>query len=115
MLGLVQDYLSPSSFLTEPIAKHERVIKMPNIDIYTKAYCPYCTHALALLKSKQLSYNEIKIDGDMNKRSAMIERSNGGYTVPQIFIDDVHVGGCDQLVALERNNQLDALLEEKQY
>jgi len=88
---------------------------MPNIDIYTKAYCPYCTHALALLKGKQLTYNEIKIDGDMNMRSAMIERSNGGYTVPQIFIDDVHVGGCDQLVALEMNNQLEALLEEKQY
>jgi len=88
---------------------------MPNIDIYTKAYCPYCTHAIALLKGKGLAYNEIRIDGDMTMRSAMIERSNGGYTVPQIFINDVHVGGCDQLVALERNNQLDALLEEKQY
>ena len=91
----------------------DRELQMPNIDIYTKAYCPYCTHALALLKSKQLSYNEIKIDGDMNKRNVMIERSNGSYTVPQIFINEVHVGGCDELVTLERNNQLDALLEEK--
>ncbi|KGJ91136.1 glutaredoxin 3 [Colwellia psychrerythraea] len=83
---------------------------MAKIDIYTKAYCPYCTHALGLLKSKSVEYNEIKIDGDMTKRSAMIERSNGGYTVPQIFINDAHVGGCDQLVALEMNSQLDALL-----
>jgi len=86
---------------------------MARIEIYTKEYCPYCTHAVALFKSKQSEYNEIKIDGDMEMRSTMIERSNGGYTVPQIFINDVHIGGCDQLVALERNNQLDALLEAK--
>ncbi|WP_019027132.1 glutaredoxin 3 [Colwellia piezophila] len=84
---------------------------MAKIDIYTKAYCPYCTHALGLLKNKSVAYNEIKIDGDMAIRSTMIERSNGGYTVPQIFINDVHVGGCDQLVALEMNNQLDVLLD----
>jgi len=88
-------------------------MKMARIEIYTKEYCPYCTHAVALFKSKQSEYNEIKIDGDMEMRSTMIERSNGGYTVPQIFINDVHIGGCDQLVALERNNQLDALLEAK--
>ena len=83
---------------------------MPNIDIYTKAYCPYCTHAISLLKEKSLAYNEIKIDGDMTKRNLMIERSNGSYTVPQIFINDVHVGGCDELVALEMSKQLDTLL-----
>jgi len=83
---------------------------MVKIEIYTKAYCPYCTHALALLKSKSLDYQEIKIDGDMALREVMIERSHGSYTVPQIFIDDVHIGGCDQLVALERNDKLDALL-----
>ena len=86
---------------------------MAKVEIYTKAYCPYCTHALALLKSKSAEYNEIKIDGDMAMRSTMIERSNGGYTVPQIFINDVLVGGCDELVALERGNQLDALLDAK--
>ena len=86
---------------------------MAKVEIYTKEYCPYCTHAVALLKSKQTEYNEIKIDGDMEMRSTMIERSNGGYTVPQIFINDVHIGGCDQLVALERNTQLDALLDAK--
>jgi glutaredoxin 3 len=86
---------------------------MAKVEIYTKAYCPYCTHALDLLKNKSTDYNEIKIDGDMAMRSAMIERSNGGYTVPQIFINDVLIGGCDQLVALERGNQLDALLDVK--
>jgi len=86
---------------------------MAKVEIYTKAYCPYCTHALALLKNKSADYNEIKIDGDMAMRSVMIERSNGGYTVPQIFINDVLVGGCDELVALERGNQLDALLDVK--
>ena len=86
---------------------------MANVEIYTKVYCPYCTHALALLKNKSADYNEIKIDGDMAMRSTMIERSNGGYTVPQIFINDVLVGGCDELVALERNNQLDALVDAK--
>jgi glutaredoxin 3 len=89
------------------------MIEMAKVEIYTKAYCPYCTHALALLKNKSADYNEIKIDGDMTMRNTMIERSNGAYTVPQIFINDVLVGGCDQLVALERNNQLDALLNAK--
>ena len=84
---------------------------MAKVEIYTKAYCPFCTHALALLKSKSVDYTEIKIDGDMTMRSAMIERSNGSYTVPQIFINDAHVGGCDQLVALERADKLDALLD----
>ncbi|MGV2873746.1 glutaredoxin 3 [Colwellia sp. E150_009] len=90
---------------------------MAKVDIYTKAYCPFCSHAMALLEQKQLQtpslqVNEISIDGDVALREKMIERSKGGYTVPQIFIDDVHVGGCDQLVALDRNNQLDALLSE---
>jgi glutaredoxin 3 len=90
---------------------------MAKVDIYTKAYCPFCSHALALLEHKlaafpSLQINEMSIDGDMALREKMIERSNGGSTVPQIFIDDVQVGGCDQLVALEQNNQLDELLAE---
>jgi glutaredoxin 3 len=84
---------------------------MAKVEIYTKAYCPYCTHALALLEGKSANYTEIKIDGDMVMRNTMIERSNGAYTVPQIFINDVHVGGCDDLIALDRNSQLDALLD----
>jgi len=83
---------------------------MPKIDIYTKVFCPYCTHALNLLKSKAVDFNEIKIDGDMSMRELMIDRANGSYTVPQIFINDTHIGGCDDLVALESTNKLDALL-----
>jgi glutaredoxin 3 len=83
---------------------------MSKVEIYTKAYCPYCTHALALLKQKSVNFEEIKIDGNSALRSAMIERSQGAYTVPQIFINNEHVGGCDQLVALETNSQLDTLL-----
>ncbi len=70
---------------------------------------------MALLKHKlsahpSLQIDEINIGGDMALREKMIERSQGGYTVPQVFIDDVHIGGCDQLVALEMNQQLDPLL-----
>ena len=83
---------------------------MPKIDIYTKAFCPYCMHALNLLKRKSVDYNEIKIDSDMAMRDVMIKRASGCYTVPQIFINDTHIGGCDDLVTLERSNQLDALL-----
>ncbi len=83
---------------------------MPKIDIYTKMFCPYCTHALNLLESKSVNFNEIKIDGDNAMREIMIERAKGSYTVPQIFINDIHIGGCDDLVALERSKKLDALL-----
>ena len=83
---------------------------MAKIDIYTKATCFFCARAKALLEQKGVSFNGIKIDANPELRPKMIERSNGGYTVPQIFIDDVHIGGCDQLMALEKNNQLDALL-----
>ena len=88
---------------------------MAKVDIYTKAYCPYCTRAMALLEHKSAAHSSLQIerlsiDSDMAQREKMIARSNGGYTVPQIFIDDVHIGGCDQLVALEMNQQLDALL-----
>ena len=90
---------------------------MAKVEIYTKAYCPFCSRAIALLEHKaadfpELTVEEISIDRDMALREKMIARSNGGYTVPQIFINDVHVGGCDQLVALEINNQLDTLLAE---
>lgn len=92
---------------------------MAKVDIYTKAYCPFCSHAIALLEQKQSAYpslqiSEISIDGDMALREKMIARSKGAYTVPQIFIDDVHVGGCDQLVDLERKSELDALLAKNE-
>ena len=90
---------------------------MAKVEIYTKGYCPFCTHAIALLEDKAaalpiLKIEEISIGSDMTLREKMIARSNGSYTVPQIFINDVHIGGCDQLVALEMNHKLDALLAE---
>ena len=86
---------------------------MAKVEIYTKKYCPYCTKAIALLKHKLADFQEIKIDGDTALRELMIERSQGSYTVPQIFINDVHVGGCDELESLERANKLDASLAVK--
>ncbi len=79
------------------------------VDIYTKATCFYCMRAKALLDEKQVSFNEIKIDNDNDLRNEMIKRS-GGVTVPQIFIGDEYVGGCDDLFALHAANKLDELL-----
>jgi len=80
------------------------------IEIYTSRYCPYCHAAKALLKRKGVEFTEIEIDRDWERRDEMIDRANGSVTVPQIFIDDVHVGGSDDLHALERAGKLDALL-----
>ncbi|WP_076417764.1 glutaredoxin 3 [Colwellia sp. UCD-KL20] len=84
---------------------------MPVVDIYTKVTCPYCMRAKALLAQKNVTFNEIKIDGDNDLRNKMIERSNGAYTVPQIFFDDNHIGGCDDLYALHTSGKLDELLK----
>ena len=83
---------------------------MPPVEIYTTRYCPYCTAAKALLKRKGVDYTEIDVAGDWELRDKMVQRANGGYTVPQIFIGAVHVGGSDDLHALEDAGKLDALL-----
>lgn len=83
---------------------------MAKIEIYTKAFCPYCTRAKALLDGKQAEYEEFDITMGGPKRQEMIERANGGTTVPQIFIDGKHIGGSDDLAALERRGALDPLL-----
>lgn len=80
------------------------------VDIYTKTTCPYCFRAKALLTQKGVEFNEIKIDFDAALRDQMIERAQGGFTVPQIFINDQHVGGCDDLYALEAQGKLNTLL-----
>jgi glutaredoxin 3 len=85
---------------------------MPAVDIYTTRICPYCHAAKALLKRKGVSYNEIDVGADMELREKMIERSNGRMTVPQIFVGAVHVGGNDDLQALERAGKLDPLLAD---
>jgi glutaredoxin 3 len=83
---------------------------MPAVTIYTKAWCPYCDAAKDLLRSKNVAFEEISVDGDPQGQSAMAERANGRRTVPQIFIGENHVGGCDDLYALERAGKLDPLL-----
>lgn len=84
---------------------------MQNIEIYTKGYCPYCKRAKALLEAKGAEYTDFEIDKQPELRSTMIDRANGGSTVPQIFIGETHVGGCDDLFALESAGKLDALLQ----
>jgi glutaredoxin 3 len=81
-----------------------------SIEIYTKTFCPYCWRAKALLESKGLDYREISVDFGGEVRQQMIQRANGRTTVPQIFISEHHVGGCDDLMALEREGLLDELI-----
>jgi len=84
---------------------------MTTVDIYTKQTCPFCFRAKALLAEKNVEFNEIKIDSDTELRAKMIERSNGAYTVPQIFFNENHIGGCDDLFALQASGELDGLLK----
>ena len=79
------------------------------IEIYTKAFCPYCWRAKQLLEAKGVEYLEIAVDYGGEVRERMIERAKGRTTVPQIFIREQHVGGCDDLMALERAGRLDDL------
>jgi glutaredoxin 3 len=83
---------------------------MARIEIYTTRYCPYCQSAKALLARKGAAYSEIDVTGDPEGRSQMVKRANGRMTVPQIFIGPTHVGGSDELYALERTGALDPLL-----
>ena len=86
---------------------------MPPVEIYTTRYCPYCVSAKALLKRKGVAFTEIDLAGNWERRDEMIQRANGRTTVPQIFIGAVHVGGCDDLHALERAGKLDPLLADQ--
>lgn len=83
---------------------------MPKIEIYTKLLCPFCTRAKKLLDSKGAAYEERDISMGGPLRAEMLARAKGRSTVPQIFIGDTHVGGSDDLAALEREGRLDALL-----
>lgn len=84
---------------------------MATVEIYTKAWCPYCTRALRLLGEKGVSPQEHDITMGGPKRQEMIQRANGRTTVPQVFIDGRHIGGSDDLAALDRAGKLDPLLE----
>jgi glutaredoxin 3 len=83
---------------------------MAKIDIYTKFLCPYCARAKALLDRKGSEYHEIDVTTDRAGFDAMVQRAHGKRTVPQIFIDDQHVGGSDELAELDRRGGLDPLL-----
>jgi glutaredoxin 3 len=86
---------------------------MQPVEIYTTGFCPYCVAAKSLLKRKGVDFKEISVSGDHAKRQEMVQRANGRMTVPQIFIGETHVGGSDDLHALERAGKLDALLQGK--
>lgn len=86
---------------------------MPAVEIYTSRFCPYCEAAKALLTKKGVAFAEIDVDRHAGKRAEMVRRAGGGMTVPQIFIGTVHVGGCDELHALERAGRLDSLLAQE--
>lgn len=83
---------------------------MPMVEIYTKTTCPYCWRAKHLLTTKGVTYREIVVDFGGPEKQVMIQRAKGRMTVPQIFIGDRHVGGCDDLMALERSGKLDELI-----
>lgn len=83
---------------------------MANITIYSTPFCPYCAMAKRLLKAKGAKYDDIDLFSQPGRRSEMLERANGRHTVPQIFINETHVGGFDDLNALERAGKLDPLL-----
>jgi glutaredoxin 3 len=84
---------------------------MPRVEIYTTPFCPYCRWAKELLRKKHVEFSEIDVSRDRELRQEMTARANGRTTVPQIFIGPTHVGGCDDLYALDEAGKLDPLLE----
>lgn len=86
---------------------------MPKIKIYTTPICPYCVRAKALLKKKGATFDEVDVFMDADARQEMEDKTNGARTVPQIFIGEKHVGGCDDLYALESEGRLDPLLNAR--
>ena len=85
---------------------------MPHVEVFSGPYCPYCDKAKALLNKKNIAFEEFNVKSDEVKLSEMLERSNGRKTIPQIFINGQHIGGCDDLYALDGAGKLDALLKD---
>lgn len=84
---------------------------MKKVLVYSKHNCPYCTRAKELLKGKKIEFEEINVQDFPEEKEIMIKRTNGKKTFPQIFIDGVSIGGCDELHQLENNKELDSLLD----
>jgi glutaredoxin 3 len=89
----------------------EEEFRVPKVEIYTKMTCGFCVRAKRLLDMKKVVYEEIPVDLGGARKAEMVERSGGRMTVPQIFIDGKHIGGCDALMALEYDGKLDELLD----
>ena len=85
---------------------------MPKITVYSGQNCPYCVRAKQLLQQKGVAYDEFDVRADAVARAEMLAKSGGKQTIPQIFINDKHLGGCDDLYALDRAGQLDGLLRD---
>ena len=83
---------------------------MAEVEVYSSDFCPFCIRAKRLLKHKSIDFIEYKVDGNRDLRAEMEQRADGRYTVPQIFIDQLGIGGCDDLFALEKRGKLDQLL-----
>jgi glutaredoxin 3 len=86
-------------------------VTQPAVTVYVSDWCPYCQRAKGLLSSKNVVFSEINVEDDVKLREEMIARSNNRRTVPQIFIGDKHVGGCDDLFELDRSGELDRLIQ----
>jgi glutaredoxin 3 len=84
-------------------------VNQPNITMYVAGWCPYCQRARGLMAQKGLTFDEINVDEDAKLREQMIARS-GRHTVPQIFVGDRHIGGCEELLALDGSGELDRLI-----
>lgn len=95
-----------------PAMDHQAMSAKARIEIYTRRYCSYCVHAKQLLDGKGVDYVEYSIDTAPERRREMMRRAPGAYTVPQIFINDRPIGGCNELYALERGGELDELLAQ---
>ena len=89
----------------------KRIVAVAKVEVYSSMFCPFCARAKHLLREKGVAFEEIDVDNTSGSRSEMVERADGRRTVPQIFIDDFHVGGSDDLAALERDGKLDEMLD----
>jgi glutaredoxin 3 len=99
------------NFLNPLLNRYPEQVKA-NVEIYTWQTCPYCIRSKILLWWKGVQFQEYKIDGDEAARAKMAERANGRRTVPQIFINNQHIGGCDDLYQLDTQNKLNPLLAQ---
>jgi glutaredoxin 3 len=90
--------------------QNKETLLMAKVEVYTTDYCPYCVRAKALLSKKGVAFQEIDVTHDDAARAALVKKSDGRKTVPQIFINDQSIGGCDDLYALDRDGKLDGML-----